>query len=171
MLSPGLRREGEIEMRVGIMSDSHDNLPLIARALDVFRRRDVRAILHAGDFIAPFAVKALRRFDGPIHAVFGNNDGEKTGIRQVLPDIQDPPSFFSLADRTFCMVHDIAAVDDVGALDVDVLVYGHDHRGEVRPGRPLVINPGETGGWLYGSPQVAVLDTDAMCVESVPLDG
>ena len=153
------------------MSDSHDNLPMIARALDVFDRRNVQVLLHAGDFIAPFAVKAVLRFGGPIHSVFGNNDGEKIGIGKTLPDVQDPPLYFTLADKTFCMVHDIAVVDDVSALDVDVLVFGHDHSPDIKPGRPLVINPGETGGWLYGTPQVAVLDTDSMRVEAIPLDG
>jgi len=158
-------------MKVGIMSDSHDNLPMIARAVDVFRERKVEALLHAGDFVAPFAVKAVRRFEGAIYAVYGNNDGEKEGIRTVLPEIQEPPFHFTVGGRRFCMVHDVEVIEDVSALDADVFVYGHDHCAEVKPGRPLVINPGETGGWLYGKAQVAVLDTEGMQVEAVPLSG
>ena len=44
-------------MRIGVMSDSHDNLPMIRKAIRLFTDENAEAVLHAGDFIAPFAVK------------------------------------------------------------------------------------------------------------------
>jgi len=43
-------------MKVGIMSDSHDRLPYIKRAVDIFNRESVDLVLHAGDYVAHFGV-------------------------------------------------------------------------------------------------------------------
>ena len=67
-------------MLVGVIADTHDNLPLVARAMELFRRRGVGAVLHAGDFVAPFALKPFVAADMPLTGVFGNNDGERDGL-------------------------------------------------------------------------------------------
>lgn len=157
-------------MKVGIMADSHDNVPMIARAVELFTSMGAEALIHAGDFIAPFAVKRLVEFGGEIHAVYGNNDGEKAGIARILKTVKEPPAFFNLAGTSFCIVHDVAAVDDIEALDVDVLVHGHSHRRrEAHVGDTLVVNPGEAGGWLYGVCEAALLDTDSLHLERIVL--
>ena len=155
-------------MLVGIMSDSHDNVPNIRKALDVLERRGVEAIVHAGDFVAPFAVKALAQFNGTIIAVFGNNDGEKDGIRKVLPSVAEPPLRVQIGGVRFVITHDLARLTDRG--QCDVIVHGHTHDAEIIAGEPLIINPGETGGWLRGKESVALLDTDAMRCEIIDLE-
>ena len=151
------------------MADSHDNLPLIEKALRVFRERGAQVILHAGDFVAPFAAALIARAGLPVHAVFGNNDGEKKGLRKVLPGLADPPLLLTLAGKKFTIVHDLPEAGDVEGIDADCVVCGHTHRPGLRPGRPIVINPGETGGWLTDSPKVAVLETEGMDVQFVSL--
>ncbi|MBS3813049.1 metallophosphoesterase family protein, partial [Candidatus Bipolaricaulota bacterium] len=47
----------------------------------------------------------------------------------------------------------------------DVIVYGHTHKIDVQQGKPLVINPGEAGGWLTGRSTVAILDLKETSVE------
>jgi putative phosphoesterase len=44
----------------------------------------------------------------------------------------------------------------------DLIVYGHTHKPEIRGGRPLLINPGELGGWLTGQPSAALVDLEAL---------
>ena len=44
----------------------------------------------------------------------------------------------------------------------DVIIYGHTHEADIRKGHPLVINPGESGGWLKGKSTIAILDTEVM---------
>ncbi|KUK61823.1 MAG: Phosphodiesterase [Methanoculleus marisnigri] len=52
----------------------------------------------------------------------------------------------------------------------DIVVHGHTHQAEVRtPGPTLVVNPGETCGYLTGRPTVAVLDTVSRNVELIDL--
>jgi putative phosphoesterase len=36
---------------IGIISDTHDNLPAIKRAVDLFNEKNVDLVLHAGDFV------------------------------------------------------------------------------------------------------------------------
>jgi hypothetical protein len=38
----------------------------------------------------------------------------------------------------------------MGAESADVIIYGHTHEVDIRIGSPLIINPGEAGGWLKG---------------------
>ena len=154
-------------MKIGIMADSHDNLPLIGRAVSAFEANGCEVVIHCGDFIAPFAVEALLRFSGRVVGVLGNNDGEVAGIQKACADIVGPPHVFEFASRRILAVHDLAAADLGG--DVDVLVYGHSHTKAIDAGPPLAINPGETGGWLGSEPTVAVLDTDALTAEHVAI--
>jgi len=47
-------------MIIGLMSDSHDNLPKIKQAVEFFNKKKVKLVLHAGDFVAPFVVRELK---------------------------------------------------------------------------------------------------------------
>ena len=64
-------------MKVGVISDTHDRLPTFRRALALFRRLEVEALFHAGDFVAPFAARlmAADQWSAPLYCVYGNNDG------------------------------------------------------------------------------------------------
>ena len=42
-------------MKVGIVSDTHDNMVKIKDMVDILNSREVDLMLHAGDFIAPFS--------------------------------------------------------------------------------------------------------------------
>ena len=71
-------------MLVGIISDSHDHLDNIERAMQRFEREEVSRILHPGDIVAPFAARLLQehRFC-PLDIIYGNNDGAHSGAVQV----------------------------------------------------------------------------------------
>lgn len=154
-------------MKVGIMADSHDNLPLIGKAVAAFEARGCEALLHCGDFVAPFALKAVTAFNGQVMGVFGNNDGERAGIRRACANVFDPPHTFVLAGRKIMAVHDEAAIPE--SPDADVVVYGHSHAKACLPGQPVKLNPGEAGGWVTGAATAAVLSTDTLDVEWIDL--
>lgn len=67
-------------MIIGALSDTHDNLPKIEKAVKFFNKKKVDFVLHAGDFVAPFAVDRLNKLSCEWLGVFGNNDGEKKGL-------------------------------------------------------------------------------------------
>jgi putative phosphoesterase len=63
-------------MRVGIVSDTHDDLAAVEAAVSLFDREGVDAVVHCGDFVAPFSVTPFDVDGVAFHAVRGNNDGE-----------------------------------------------------------------------------------------------
>ena len=160
-------------MIVGVMADSHDHLRLVRKALEVFGVRGAEVVIHAGDVVAPFAARLLAGFDRPVMAVFGNNDGERAGLATAM-DISPGPRAIELGGRRIVVAHDLPEMPEGDVAAADVVVTGHTHaplieRGE--GGRPLMLNPGETGGWLTGRATCAVLDTDSLEAELCELGG
>lgn len=157
-------------MKIGIIADTHDHVRNVEKALDRFADRGVEIVLHAGDVVAPFAAKALARFEGPLHAVFGNNDGERAGLSKVL-DIGRPPREFDLGGRKVVLAHDPGEIPGELARSAEVIVTGHTHEPEIAPGGRVRINPGEAGGWLTGRATCVVLDTETLKADVIELGG
>ena len=156
-------------MLIGVISDTHDNLPMTARACKLFAQRGVETILHAGDFVAPFAVRLLLKAGIPLMAVFGNNDGERAGLLKACPAIHSPPYSFELGGRTIVLAHDAAELNDKVAAGADLVIQGHTHAPQVEAGPPLLLNPGEAAGWLTGVGTCAVVDLTTLRVEMLEL--
>lgn len=160
-------------MLVGVIADSHDNMNMLKKAVDLFNERGVELVLHAGDYIAPFTTREFRRLQCKLVGVFGNNDGEKFGLAKQFEgfgQLHEGVHQLELNGKMIAITHypEIAeTLADRGSYDV--VIYGHTHRAEVREPEPLVINPGECGGWLEGTSTVALLDLDVMRVELVRL--
>lgn len=155
-------------MLIGIMSDTHDHLDNMRKALRLFQEQGVQHILHAGDFTSPFTYRALKEFHGGFTAIFGNNDGDRVLIKQMYGDsVHAQPHVFALQERRIVMMHEHHVVDALAASGMyDLVVYGHTHEPVVRQvGGTLVVNPGETCGWLYGKPSVALVDLDLLQAE------
>jgi len=143
------------------MADSHDNLPRIRQAVEFFNERGVALVFHAGDFIAPFVGRELRHLACPLVGVFGNNDGERTGLRNMmrkLGEIHDPPFFWRHNELRVLLSH--VPLDEVGLEGAaDLVIWGHTHEPAVRREAGwLLVNPGECGGWLTGRATVAWAD-------------
>jgi len=157
-------------MILGVLSDTHDNLPKFDKAVEFFNKQRVRFVLHAGDFIAPFSIAKLKKLSCDWRGVYGNNDGERTGLANVSEGkIKETMLKAELHGRRIVMVHDIHTIGSAGE-KADVIVYGHTHKPEVRMenGR-LFVNPGECCGWLSGASTVAVVDLDAMSAQIVTI--
>lgn len=163
-------------MKVGIMSDSHDHLTNIRKAVEVFNDVGAGFVLHAGDFVAPFVANELQKLKCPLAGVFGNNDGERIGLQNRLKsfgaEVKAQPAFVELDSKRFVIIHEGDLVDSLAESEkFDVVVYGHTHNPDIRKGSKgcLIVNPGEVCGWLTGNPTVAILDTETMEVQLVKL--
>jgi hypothetical protein len=154
-------------MLIGILSDTHDNLTMIARALSEYRARGVDALVHAGDFVSPFAMQFMVKSELPIVAVFGNNDGEKEGLKQVCEDIFNEPHRFELAGRTIVLTHTPEVLSKVLEAGDDLGICGHTHSAEISVGPPLVVNPGETCGWLSGRSTGVIVELTDLSAELI----
>ena len=158
---------------VGIISDTHDNRKNITAAVDIFNKRQTGLVIHAGDFIAPFTVLDFKNLGCPMEMVFGNNDGEKIGLKNAfdsLGNLLPGPRVFSYEGKRFLLMHEHECLEEVStSKNLDVVVYGHTHDPDIREGRPLIINPGEAGGWLREKATIGVLDLNTMNVELISL--
>jgi uncharacterized protein len=159
---------------IGILSDSHDNLPKVRQAVRLFNDAGCDLVIHAGDFVAPFTVDELRNLRAPVKAVFGNCDGEKAGLTrafQGVGEVVEAPLTFTHAGVRFLVCHlDAPVLGYADSKACDVIVFGHIHRPvvESRDG-VLLVNPGETGGWLRGKCTVALLDPAALTADILTL--
>lgn len=160
---------------IGIMSDSHDNRDAMKKAVSLFNSLSCGLVIHAGDFVAPFSAGELKKLNCPVKAVFGNCDGEKEGLANTLAgwgEIQTEPICFEWRGLNFLLTHTDSRLHDfLNSGNYDVIIFGHTHKPEIRQeGHCLVVNPGETGGWLAGKKTVAFLDAENRRAEIIPLD-
>jgi len=148
-------------MRVGILSDSHDNMHAIRKAVDYCNSQKLDAVLHAGDLVAPFTARDLLKLQMPLHIVFGNNDGERLGLKAAFGGhIHVAPYTLSLDGKKIVLMHEPDNLEAVAVSGLfDLVVYGHTHEVDIRREKTLVVNPGELGGWLTGKSTLVVWNT------------
>jgi putative phosphoesterase len=152
-------------MIIGIISDTHDNLDNLKKALQIFHSNGVEHIIHAGDYTSPFTYKVIKNFKGGFTGIFGNNDGDRVLLNNMYQArIYPQPHVFSLDGRKIVVMHEPGVVDAVAESGhYDLVIYGHTHEPVIRRVKDtLVVNPGEAAGWLYGKPSVAVVDLKTM---------
>jgi len=162
-------------MRIGIFADSHDHLDNIRLAVKCFNAAECDYVLFAGDLVSTFAVPPLRALRCPLIGCFGDNEGNKIGLLSglsiVSKQFEEPPVYFQTEDGTrFVVVHMQRQLRGV-AEPYDVAVYGHTHKPRIGRDerRRLHINPGETSGWTFGRPTIALLNTHTLEAEVVDL--
>ena len=163
-------------MKIGIISDTHDHHEHTLKAVEIFKEQKVGHILHAGDMVSPFTAKAFADVDGAkFTAVFGNNEGEKVLLKQVVEEIggeiYDYAYTGRIDGRRVLLSHWPDLVEDVAVGGrFDLIVYGHTHEQDIRQvGTSLVVNPGEATDWLSGRSEVVVVDTEDMSFERISL--
>jgi len=164
-------------MKLGILSDTHDHLDYINKAVKCFKENGVDLVLHAGDYVAPFSLKPLAAYRGQFMGVRGNNDGEVLLLEQRALefglDITRSPKHIEVREYKILLMHEPDELDAlIESQQYDLIVYGHLHRPAIsQHKRTLVVNPGECGGWLYGKSSVALVslvDKQAHIVELKP---
>jgi hypothetical protein len=152
-------------MKVGIISDTHDNLDAIKKAVEFFNYEKVELVLHAGDYIAPFTAKIFSELGVEIIGIYGNNDGEKLGLRKAyerIAEIHDYAHEVKIDKKKLLITHYPDTVDALLGY-YDVVIYGHTHKVDYRKKNgKIILNPGECCGYLSGRKTVAILDTERM---------
>ena len=154
-------------MIIGIISDTHDRLPLIERAVERLKEERVKLVIHAGDYVSPFTAKPYAELDVPMIGVFGNNCAMTEALKRVYAEVgADLRGYFAEIEEDGLRIalthgHLKSEMDKAMSGDYDVVVTGHIHRAAVREENGiLAINPGEVCGYITGRNTVAFLDTE-----------
>lgn len=166
-------------MKIGVLSDSHDNLPLIRRAISRLNLEEgLEYVFHAGDIISPFAAKEFLNLKYPTFFTFGNNDGERLMLKEVLSSNNKikliwPKITVELEKYRVALLHgeDENAVEALAKSEAyDVVIYGHWHKVVSKlVGNTLLINPGELCGYLTGKSTLAIIDLETKSTKIVEL--
>ncbi|WP_434521441.1 metallophosphoesterase [Halorubrum sp. AS12] len=154
-------------MLIGIVSDTHDDLAAVEAAVSLFEREGVDAVVHCGDFVAPFSAAPFdAEFD--FHAVRGNNDGEWAVESTVAEfgEYHGEAAALSFDGVEVAVTHGtsdlvVDALVDCG--DYDYVFHGHTHaHGVEARGGTVRVNPGGLPIPVEGADdtfRVATLDT------------
>jgi len=157
---------------IGIIADTHDNMSAIREAVEFFNSQDVEMVVHAGDLISPFTAREFKKLNSGLIAVFGNNEGEREGLKKKFSEIgtelKDLHEFEHSGRRIFLYHGTYEEIVSIAARSglYDVVVRGHTHKAGIeRNENCLIINPGECCGYLSGKRTVALLNLEKMEAE------
>jgi putative phosphoesterase len=134
-------------MKLGIVSDTHDNLDKAEAAVNFFEEEGVEKVVHCGDMVAPFTAELFDAgFD--FYAVRGNNDGEwdLKSVVEGFGEFYNNLAELEFDGRSFAVYHgteEEIADSMVKSGEYDYVLRGHTHEKNLREhGRTIEINPG-----------------------------
>ncbi|HHS97887.1 MAG TPA: YfcE family phosphodiesterase [Chloroflexi bacterium] len=151
-------------MRIGILSDTHDNLRNVQAAADILRREGIATLLHCGDVCGPAVIEALQGFD--LYVALGNVDRMPAlGLAvEALHGVGRLARWHSLVldGSAVALLHG----DEEPLLhhlirsgEFAYVIHGHTHRrDDRRMGTTRVINPGALGGTRHEPRSFCILD-------------
>lgn len=161
-------------MIIAIVSDIHDNIWQLEKVSQEIKQQGAEVVVFCGDFCAPFTLKQLAdNFAGPVHVVWGNNDGDKWLLTVIATEAGNVTLHGELAEIE-------VAGQKVGANHYpaigrrlaergayDLVCYGHDHQAHIEQvGQTVLVNPGEVMG-RFGKSTFAIYDTESRTAELV----
>ena len=172
-------------MKIAIISDSHDNLPNIEKAIKYINKQKISTIIHCGDVCAPVILGEFAKlFKGKeIHVVKGNVDGDIEGFKVMekkYPKIIYHGNTGKLEIGnlklgkgklilTFC--HEpFVAKKMAEAQKYDFVFHGHTHKPwQEKVGNTTIINPGTLAG-LFNKGTFAIFDTETQKAQLILLE-
>ncbi len=154
-------------MKLAVISDTHDHLENLEKAIVEINTLGAGALLHCGDLCSPFVIDRLATFNGPVHVVFGNNEGDRFTINNVskkFPNVKlhGEVGFVKTENGEVAFTHRLEFARGLACTEkYRAVFYGHTHRMKMEcVGKTWLINPGELMG-LLEPPGWIVFDTAA----------
>ncbi len=160
-------------MKIGIMSDSHDNIDNLKKAISIFNKEKAELVIHCGDWVAPSTPDFCSDLNCKIISVFGNCDGD---IYRFLTrhkkndwnvEFHNKVAELDLSSRKIAVFHGDSKPllnSLIGCQEYDAVFSGHTHLAlkEVI-GKTLHLNPGCLSGYERTNkvkPSIAFYDTN-----------
>lgn len=158
---------------IGVISDTHDNVVNVLKAIKIFEDEDIDFIIHCGDVISPATVRFFKGIH--IKVVKGNCDGDIEHIKEVLEDIRGEylgeVGRLDIFGKRILVYHGtdqnkLKEFIDKG--EHDYILTGHTHKTmDERTGKTRIINPGSH--YYGGENKIVLLDLEQDRAEFVEL--
>lgn len=164
-------------MLIGVFSDVHDHLDNLRKALGIFNEREVQALIFCGDFCSPIPSRVVAgEFDGEVHCVFGNGDGDRflmlTVANTQYPNLKLHGEYAELefeGVKVAVTHYPFYARALARTGDYQAVFSGHTHEAHrERMDNCLWMSPGDVMGWK-GQATCAIYDTATNSGEIVPI--
>jgi putative phosphoesterase len=177
-------------MKVGIISDTHDDIENVQEAIQIFNKNKVDYVIHAGDYVFPGIVKEFRNLNTKFIGILGNNDGERNGISRTFMEINGELKGdfgeIEIDGIRFGIYHgtDSRIKQTIHRSQIyDILICGHSHKKEPKePGaiksskETFILNPGSAhrksesiSGSFEETGQIMLFDTKNKAYEFICL--
>jgi putative phosphoesterase len=143
-------------MLIGVLSDVHDNLDNLRKALEVFEERGAEALIFCGDFCSPIPARVMAgEFKGEVHCVFGNGDGDRflmlNAANTQCPNLKLYGEYAELefeGVKVAVTHYPFYARALARTGDYQAVFSGHTHEASLeRINDCLWLNPGDVMGW------------------------
>jgi putative phosphoesterase len=170
-------------MKVCILSDSHDHIPLLDAAVAEAKAVGAEAVLHCGDVVAPSTLKCLNKHRLPVHVIHGNNSGDLYSLGQLATrpgnviQYHGMDAGLTLGGRRIFLVHYPHYARAMAATgEWDLVCCGHSHKSRIerlpniRGGETPLVNPGTVGGVGSDPATYIMADLEKMEFEVHELD-
>ena len=164
-------------MKLAIISDTHDNVPNLEKALKWMNKNNIEQLIHCGDLCAPsIIIETLGPgFSGKIHMVFGNvEDRDKTP--EIAKEFSQITHYgdqgeVEIDGKKIAFVHYPDKAKELAESGkYDLVFYGHNHKPwEEIINKTRLVNPGTLAG-LFQRATFAVYDTEDDNLELKILD-
>lgn len=163
---PAHQRKGCL-VRIGILSDTHDELHRTRNAIELLQAGGAKAIIHCGDLIGPEILAECAVL--PLYFAFGNHDCDMVPVlEQAAKDTNSCclrwGGEITLAEKRIAVVHGHMTMDLRPLLQAqpDYLLTGHSHIArDWLEGSTRRINPGA----LHRTDQATVVLLDLVTDE------
>lgn len=153
-------------MKIAIISDSHDNIANVYKALDFIKKNGVEMIIHCGDVCAPSVLAEFaKKFAGVINLVYGNIDGDRKAMKKVASQnsnvkIHGNTGEVEIDSKKIAFTHfpaDGKKLAESGKYNY--VFYGHNHKPWIeKVNDTYLINPGTLAG-LFAKATFALWET------------
>ncbi len=159
-------------MRIGVVSDTHNNLPNVRKIVTLFNEAGVDRVVHTGDITQPKVLHAFSGLDAPMVGVFGNNDHDPEELSRLAIslgfELHHPPLELNWHNRKILVVHDPRDFEGVLDSSFHLALHGHTHlHAHYESESGLIFNPGESAGMMAGHNRVGVVNLETMRAESL----
>lgn len=163
-------------MKIGILSDTHNNADNLTAALKILERESIRVAIFCGDVVDAGLVRLFAGLE--LHLVEGNIDHDPPALAGAVEQLGNNSTFgleytAAIDGKRIAVLHghlEDRLRETIHSGVYDYVFHGHTHRRrDERIGATRVINPGALGGLRFEKRSFAILDlaTDRLRVVEI----